>query len=91
MIRKGLTLYFHNNIKPSLLLFNDGPALSKIILSLINYAISTTNYGKITVNLNLEKNNDKEEIVIDIIDSGSGLTAQDLANIKYPIFRSSYG
>lgn len=91
MIRKGLTLYFHNNIKPSLLLFNDGPALSKIILSLINYAISTTNYGKITVNLNLEKNNDKEEIVIDIIDSGSGLTAQDLANIKYPFLGQAMG
>lgn len=91
MIRKGLTLYFHNNIRPGLLLINDGPALSKIILSLINYAISTTNYGKITVNLNLTKNKDKEEIVIDIIDSGSGLTPQDIANIKYPFLGQAMG
>lgn len=93
MIRKGLTLYFHNNIRPGLLLINDGPALSKIILSLINYAISTTNYGKITVNLNLVKNKDqdKKEIVIDIIDSGSGLTPQDIANIKYPFLGQAIG
>lgn len=93
MIRKGLTLYFHNNIKPGLLLINDGPALSKIILSLINYAISTTNYGKITVNLNLVKNKDKdkEEILIDIIDSGNGLTPQDIANIKYPFLGQAMG
>ncbi|WP_193016135.1 phosphotransferase RcsD [Proteus sp. FME41] len=91
MIRKGLTLYFHNNIRPGLLLINDGPALSKIILSLINYAISTTNYGKITVNLNLAKNKDKEEILIDIIDSGSGLTPQDIANIKYPFLGQAMG
>ncbi|MEQ5205449.1 phosphotransferase RcsD [Proteus sp. fly-1067] len=91
MIRKGLTLYFHNNIRPGLLLINDGPALSKIILSLINYAISTTNYGKITVNLNLVKNKDKEEILIDIIDSGSGLTPQDIANIKYPFLGQAMG
>ncbi|WP_337090651.1 phosphotransferase RcsD [Proteus terrae] len=91
MIRKGLTLYFHNNIRPGLLLINDGPALSKIILSLINYAISTTNYGKITVNLNLVQNKDKEEILIDIIDSGSGLTPQDIANIKYPFLGQAMG
>ncbi|OAT46040.1 two-component sensor protein [Proteus hauseri ATCC 700826] len=93
MIRKGLTLYFHNNIRPGLLLINDGPALSKIILSLINYAISTTNYGKIAVNLNLVKNKDKdkEEILIDIIDSGSGLTPQDIANIKYPFLGQAMG
>lgn len=91
MIRKGLTLYFHNNISPGLLLINDGPVLSKIILSLINYAISTTNYGKITVNLNLVKNKDKEEILIDIIDSGSGLTPQDIANIKYPFLGEAMG
>ncbi|OAT35997.1 phosphotransferase RcsD [Proteus myxofaciens] len=92
MTRKGLTLYFHNNIRPGLLLINDGPALSKIILSLINYAISTTNYGKITVNLNLVQNKDKnEEIVIDIIDSGSGLTQQDIANIKYPFIGQAIG
>lgn len=91
MIRKGLTLYFHNNIRPGLLLINDGPALSKIILSLINYAISTTNYGKITVNLNLAQNKDKEEILIDIIDSGSGLTPQDIANIKYPFLGQAMG
>lgn len=91
MIRKGLTLYFHNNIKPGLLLINDGPALSKIILSLINYAISTTNYGKITVNLNLVKDEDEEKIVIDIIDSGSGLTPQDIANIKYPFLGQAMG
>ena len=91
MIRKSLTLYFHNNIRPGLLLINDGPALSKIILSLINYAISTTNYGKITVNLNLAQNKDKEEILIDIIDSGSGLTPQDIANIKYPFLGQAMG
>lgn len=89
IIRKGLTLYFHNNISPGLLLLNDGPALSKVILSLINYAISTTNYGKITVNLNLDKN--KQEIFIDIIDSGSGLTPQDIANIKYPFIGQATG
>ncbi|MEX9683834.1 phosphotransferase RcsD [Proteus vulgaris] len=90
MIRKGLTLYFHNNIRPGLLLINDGPALSKIILSLINYAISTTNYGKITVNLNLVKNKDQDKKEI-VIDSGSGLTPQDIANIKYPFLGQAIG
>lgn len=49
---------------------------------ILEYSVDTTAFGKIAVSLNYQE--DKKTIIIDIKDSGMGLTNQELANIQHP-------
>lgn len=80
--QKGLTLYFHNHINPEQLFSIDKQTLLHVIELTINYSIGSTSFGKIS--LTLDHNAERNEIIINIMDSGYGLTAADLSNLQFP-------
>ncbi|QTL41231.1 phosphotransferase RcsD [Xenorhabdus budapestensis] len=80
---KGLRIYYHFNISHESVFSGDGAALNKIVLLLLNYAITTTSYGKISLSVSSSGKYDNH-IQIELIDSGSGLSDKDLASLNYP-------
>ncbi|MFV9996769.1 MAG: phosphotransferase RcsD [Arsenophonus endosymbiont of Dermacentor nuttalli] len=85
IINKGLSLYYHNNLNSEQYFTINHNALFKIISLLLSYSINTTNFGKITVIVNYEN----KHLSFEIIDSGVGLNAMDLANIHIPFASST--
>lgn len=85
IINKGLSLYYHNNLNYEQHITTNNNALFKIISLLLSYSINTTNFGKITVIVNYET----KRLSFEIIDSGIGLNAMDLANIHMPFASST--
>ncbi len=85
LINKGLSLYYHNNLNHEQHITTNNNALFKIISLLLSYSINTTNFGKITVILNYAT----KRLSLEIIDSGIGLNAMDLANIHMPFASST--
>ena len=79
---KGLSLYFHNNINPDSLFSLDTSCLEHLLQLVLDYSIDTTAFGKVSVTLNYQE--DIKSIVIDIKDSGNGLTNQELSNLQHP-------
>lgn len=79
---KGLSLYFYNNINPDSLFSLDATHLQYLLQLVLEYSIDSTSFGKVSVNLNYQA--DKESIVIDIKDSGIGLTTLELNNLQHP-------
>lgn len=79
---KGLSLYFYNNINPDSLFSLEPTYLKHLLQLILEYSVDTTAFGKIAVSLNYQE--DKKTIIIDIKDSGMGLTNQELANIQHP-------
>ncbi|NHB61273.1 phosphotransferase RcsD [Photorhabdus sp. RW14-46] len=90
MNNKGLNYYYHCNINPESLFIGDSTAISKIVLMLVNYAITLTSYGKISLIVNYSQEY-KEHIQIDIIDTGAGLNSTDLTNLNYPFLSKATG
>ncbi|EKT63903.1 phosphotransferase RcsD [Providencia burhodogranariea] len=79
---KGLSLYFHNNINVDSLFSLDSTHLKHLLQLIFEYSIDTTSFGKISVHLNYQA--DIKAIIIDIKDSGIGLTSQELNNLQHP-------
>lgn len=79
---KGLSLYFHNNVNVDSLFSLDSTHLKYLLQLILEYSIDTTSFGKISINLNYQA--DKKAIIIDIKDSGKGLTSQELNNLQHP-------
>ncbi|NHB93635.1 phosphotransferase RcsD [Photorhabdus cinerea] len=87
---KGLNYYYHCNINPESIFIGDGSVISKIILMLVNYAITITSYGKISLIVNYSQKY-KDQIQIEVIDTGAGLNSNDLANLNYPFLNKAVG
>lgn len=85
LINKGLSLYYHNNLNYEQHITTNNNALFKIISLLLSYSINTTIFGKITVIVNYVN----KRLSLEIIDSGIGLNAMDLANIHMPFTGST--
>ncbi|WP_426576949.1 phosphotransferase RcsD [Xenorhabdus stockiae] len=80
---KNLKAYYHFNIPHESIFNGDGQAISKIVSLLLNYAITTTSYGKISLNVSTSGKYNSQ-IQIELIDSGSGLSEKDLNSLNYP-------
>ncbi|EKT55585.1 phosphotransferase RcsD [Providencia sneebia] len=80
--RKGLCLYFYNQVNIDSLFTVNAEYLHTVLQLILEYSIDTTSFGKIAITLNYQ--NDKKEISIDIKDSGAGLTSEELLNIQHP-------
>ncbi|MDC9605892.1 phosphotransferase RcsD [Xenorhabdus griffiniae] len=85
---KGLRVYYHFNISRESLFIGDKAALSKIVTLLFNYAITMTSYGKISLVVNGSGKYDNQ-IQIELMDSGAGLSEKDLTSLTYPFLNQS--
>ncbi|MDR0219070.1 MAG: phosphotransferase RcsD [Enterobacteriaceae bacterium] len=81
---KGLKTYYHFNIDHESVFVGDKKAISKIISLLLDYSITITSYGKISINVNRTNSKRDNNILIELTDSGEGLSQKDLTNLNSP-------
>lgn len=83
MRRKGLSLVV-NNLQPNdEQRFGDRRALRKVLATLMHYALTTTRWGKISLTVNADEAH-PERLLIHLVDTGAGLTVDELANADFP-------
>lgn len=81
--RKGLTLVVNNQLANDEMRSGDRRALRKVLTTLMHYALTTTQWGKIT--LEVKTPADKPDVLqLQLVDTGSGLTADELTNADFP-------
>ncbi|EMT6576471.1 phosphotransferase RcsD [Providencia rettgeri] len=79
---KGLALYFHNNLNPDSLIVANLDYLKQLIQLIWDYSIATTSFGKISFTLSYDAS--KNVILLNIKDSGTGVSNQELSNLQSP-------
>lgn len=83
MRRKGLSLVV-NNLQPNdEQRFGDRRALRKVLATLMHYALTTTRWGKISLTVSADEAR-PERLLIELVDTGAGLTVDELANADFP-------
>lgn len=83
MRRKGLSLVV-NNLQPNdEQRFGDRRALRKVLATLMHYALTTTRWGKISLTVSADDAH-PERLLIQLVDTGAGLTVDELANADFP-------
>lgn len=81
--RKGLALVVNNHLANDEMRFGDRRALRKVLTTLMHYALTTTQWGKIT--LEVKTREDKpDNVLLQLVDTGSGLSVDELANVDFP-------
>ncbi|CNH83412.1 phosphotransferase RcsD [Yersinia ruckeri] len=81
--QKGLSLFNHYLAEIDKTYIGDEQTLRKVLSLLLNYAIITTTYGKIT--LTVQHDSDHPELlVIQIVDTGAGISDEEISNLTYP-------
>lgn len=81
--RKGLTLLVRNHLNSDEMRFGDSRAMYKVLATLLHYSLTTTSWGKIT--LEVDSPSDRpDRLNIQIVDTGAGLTRDELGNNDFP-------
>lgn len=83
MRRKGLSLVLNNHLANDELRFGDRRALRKVLTTLMHYALTTTQWGKITLEIKASENK-PNTVLLQLVDTGSGLSVDELANVDFP-------
>ncbi|PWC18133.1 phosphotransferase RcsD [Brenneria corticis] len=81
--QKGLSLFNHYKLDINQTCLGDSELLRKIVSLLLNYAITNTDYGKITLSIDHD-NNAPEKLMIQISDTGAGIPGIEQDNLNYP-------
>ncbi|WP_312175127.1 phosphotransferase RcsD [Pseudescherichia sp.] len=86
--RKGLQLLINNNLPANEERHGDREALRRILLMLIQYAVTTTQIGKITLEVDTDESaNDR--LTFRILDTGEGVTASEVDNLHFPFLNDT--
>jgi len=82
-LNKNVHFKIHNNPNIPNKLFGDEVRIRQILINLLNNAIKYTDYGSVTLNLDYEKTDQDNQImlVLSIIDTGIGMKEEDLGAI----------
>lgn len=80
--QKGLGLFHHYLLPFDRHYTGDAQAVSKVIALILDYAITTTHFGKIT--LRVSGDDAGGAITFSLSDTGSGIGEQELANLSQP-------
>ncbi len=83
MRRKGLSLVVNNQQPNDEQRFGDRRALRKVLATLMHYALTTTRWGKISLTVSADEAR-PERLLIQLVDTGAGLTVDELANADFP-------
>lgn len=81
--RKGLALVVNNHLASDEMRFGDRRALRKVLTTLMHYALTTTQWGKISLEVNASDSK-PNTVLLQLVDTGSGLTVDELANVDFP-------
>jgi two-component system sensor histidine kinase RcsD len=83
MKRKGLQLLINNHLKANDERHGDRDALRRILLLLMQYAVTTTQIGKITLEVDQDESV-AERLTFRILDTGEGVTLSEIDNLHFP-------
>lgn len=81
--QKGLHLFHHYRLEPQRWYVGDVSMLQKALLLLLDYAITNTDYGKITLTLEADAQQ-TDKLAIRLSDTGTRMSAAELDNLRHP-------
>lgn len=88
--RKGLQLLINNPLPANDKRHGDREALRRILLLLIQYAVTTTQIGKITLEVSNDESAD-DRLTFRILDTGEGVTLSEIDNLHFPFLNETQG
>ena len=88
--RKGLQLLIKNHLSAHDERRGDRDALRRILLLLIQYAVTTTQIGKITLEVDQDES-EAERLTFRILDTGQGVTLNEVDNLHFPFINDTQG
>ncbi|STH94538.1 phosphotransfer intermediate protein in two-component regulatory system with RcsBC [Citrobacter braakii] len=88
--RKGLQLLIKNHLSAHNERRGDRDALRRILLLLIQYAVTTTQIGKITLEVDQDES-ETERLTFRILDTGQGVTLNEVDNLHFPFINDTQG
>ncbi|MEN0584011.1 MULTISPECIES: phosphotransferase RcsD [unclassified Kosakonia] len=88
--RKGLQLLINNPLPANEERHGDRDALRRILLLLIQYAVTTTQMGKITLEVNVDESAE-DRLTFRILDTGVGVNASEIDNLHFPFLNDTQG
>ncbi len=88
--RKGLQLLINNALPANEERHGDRDALRRILLLLIQYAVTTTQMGKITLEVTRDESAE-DRLTFRILDTGVGVNASEIDNLHFPFLNDTQG
>ncbi|MDR3103343.1 MAG: phosphotransferase RcsD [Yokenella regensburgei] len=88
--RKGLQLLINNRLPAGDERHGDRDALRRVLLLLIQYAVTTTQIGKITLEVNTDESAD-DRLTLRILDTGNGVSNSEIDNLHFPFLNDAQG
>ncbi|HFT6760540.1 TPA: phosphotransferase RcsD [Klebsiella aerogenes] len=86
--RKGLQLLINNALPANEQRYGDRDALRRTLLLLIQYAITTTPIGKITLEVSKDESAD-DRLTFRILDTGNGVSGNEIDNMHFPFLNET--
>ncbi|MCW2094351.1 phosphotransferase RcsD [Lelliottia amnigena] len=86
--RKGLQLLINNHLPANDKRHGDRDALRRIVLMLIQYSVTTTQIGKITLEVSADESA-QDRLTIRILDTGEGVTLSEVDNLHFPFLNDT--
>lgn len=80
--RKGLQLLINNHLKAHDMRRGDRDALRRILLLLMQYAVTSTQLGKITLEVDQDESSE-DRLTFRILDTGEGVSIHEMDNLHF--------
>ena len=86
--RKGLQLLINNQLPADEVRHGDREALRKILQLLLHYSVTTTQIGKITLEIG-EEESAPERLLFRVLDTGEGIGNDEIDNLHFPFLNET--
>lgn len=87
--RKGLHLVVDNMLPANAERYGDPQTLRHILILLLQYSITTTQIGKITLEIREDKSV-TGRLLFRLLDTGSGITSEEVDNLAFPYLNDTH-
>lgn len=87
--RKALRLVIDNDVAVTAERYGDAQTLRHILILLLQYSITTTQMGKITLHISEDKSV-TGRLLFCLLDTGSGITSDEVENLAFPFLNETH-
>ncbi|MEN1471608.1 ATP-binding protein, partial [Pseudomonas aeruginosa] len=84
----GLQLLINNHLKAHDMRRGDRDALRRILLLLMQYAVTSTQLGKITLEVDQDESSE-DRLTFRILDTGEGVSIHEMDNLHFPFINQT--
>lgn len=88
--RKGLQLMIDNSLPADAQRYGDHQVLRHILILLLQYSVTTTSIGKITLQISEMKPSSAGRILFRLLDTGAGVTGGEIENLTFPFLNETH-